>query len=161
LNKRTLSIFALAIGLCLFIGFTIFRGKSPEAQVKKAIEVAAEMVTKEGRDSPIAAAARAGRVLKLLTDDAEIYPGHGEDGATGRDDVQKGLMYAFTNTDFIRVKIVGQEVTIDKPNQATVLMTAQAKAGNITDTGGDYGEFIVKLRREKGDWLIQRVDFQE
>ena len=156
---RSTRIVAAIVGLA--VAALVVRSLLPseEARIRRQFQQLAETASVEAGETALIRAARAARLGAYFTDQAGVDLGGTYEAIQGRDAVTALAAALRLPESGLVVEILDTEVTVDaESSQAAASMTAQATTfSSAGEEQFDAREFVVRLRKVDGEWLIDEM----
>lgn len=131
----------------------------PEQAIRKQLTALARAATVAPNEAPLTRIANAQRLASHFTGDAEIavdLPGRSAT-LSGKDDVLQAALAARNTLSSLRVQFVDITVAV-AGDRRTAVAQLTAKADFPGETVPEVEELKVSLRKDDGQWLINRVE---
>ena len=150
-----------ALAIVLSGGYLAYQWLFPsdEVVIRKVLQQAAAAASWGESGGALDRLAGAGRLATLCTRDVQVLldtQGAQSRRLQGREEVRQAGLAARAQLPWLRVQLSDVEVrVVESGVKATVLMAATVRAAGASEPL--IQDYELTLRREDGDWLIERV----
>ncbi len=149
---------AAVVALAIWGWWVLF--PSPERAIRSRLKNLAEIVSFDAKEGTISKGYKAQKLTDYFPVEVEItidVRGYPAQNVTGRDELMRGLLYAQSRLNGLKVQFMDMNVKLaDDKLSAVVNLTAQA------DFAGDHDlnvqELNFTLKKVEGRWLITKIE---